>query len=143
MCVCVCVCVCVCLCACVHVLSHVQLFATPWTVARQTPLVHGIFPGKNTGAGHHFLLQGIFLNQGLNPCVLSLLHWQADCLPLCHLGSHMYVYICPKILPSHPPKEKKKKVLGHKRTNRAQSLVTMGTGTTNTPVTWQLTIFTF
>ena len=79
---CVCVCVCVCLCACVHVLSHVQLFATPWTVARQTPLVHGIFPGKNTGAGHHFLLQGIFLNQGFNLYHLCLLHWQVGSLLL-------------------------------------------------------------
>ena len=33
------------------------------------------FPGKNTGAGCHFLLQGIFLTQGLNLC---LLHWQVD-----------------------------------------------------------------
>ena len=28
--------------------------------------VLGIFPGKNTGVGSHFLLQGIFLTQGLN-----------------------------------------------------------------------------
>ena len=28
--------------------------------------VHGIFPGKNTGVGCHFLLQGIFLTQELN-----------------------------------------------------------------------------
>ena len=37
--------------------------------------------------GCHFLLQGIFLTQGLNPCVLCLLSWQADSLPLHHLGS--------------------------------------------------------
>ena len=42
------------------------------------------FPGKNTGVGCHFLLQGIFPTQGLNPC---LLQWQADSLPLSHLGS--------------------------------------------------------
>ena len=30
------------------------------------------FRGKHTGVGCHFLLQGIFLTQGLNPC---LLHW--------------------------------------------------------------------
>ena len=30
------------------------------------------FPGKNTGAGCHFLLQGIFPTQGLNPRLLSL-----------------------------------------------------------------------
>ena len=34
--------------------------------------------------GCHFLLQGIFPNQGLNPC---LLHWQADYLSLSHQGS--------------------------------------------------------
>ena len=42
------------------------------------------FPGKNTGAGCHFLLQGIFQTQGSIPC---LLHWQAGSLPLHHLGS--------------------------------------------------------
>ena len=35
-------------------------------------------PGKNTGAGCHSLLQGIFRTQGLN---LGLLHWQVDSLP--------------------------------------------------------------
>ena len=28
------------------------------------------FPGKNTGVGNHFLLQGIFPTQGSNPCLL-------------------------------------------------------------------------
>ena len=36
-------------------------------------------PGKNTGVGCHFLLQGIFPIQGSNP---SLLHWQEDSWPL-------------------------------------------------------------
>ena len=40
--------------------------------------VHGIFQARNTGVGCHFLLQGIFLSQGLNPLLLSLLHWQED-----------------------------------------------------------------
>ena len=39
------------------------------------------FPGKNTGVGCHFLLQGIFMTQGLNPHLLCLLHWQASSLP--------------------------------------------------------------
>ena len=39
-------------------------------------------PGKNTGAGSHSLLQGIFPTQGLNLC---LLHWQPDSLAPCHL----------------------------------------------------------
>ena len=44
--------------------------------------VHGILQGilentryKNTGVGSHFLLQGIFSTQGLNPHLLCLLHW--------------------------------------------------------------------
>ena len=34
----------------------------------------------------YYLLQGIFLTQGLNPCLLCLLHWQAGSLPLAPLG---------------------------------------------------------
>ena len=49
--------------------------------------VPGDSPGKNTGVGCHVLLQGIFLTQGLNLHLLSLLHWQAESLPLNHLGS--------------------------------------------------------
>ena len=41
------------------------------------------FPGKNTGVGCYFLLQGFFPTQGLNS---SLLHWQEDSLPPTHLG---------------------------------------------------------
>ena len=37
---------------------------------------------KNTGVSYHALLQGIFLTQGSNPCLLCLVHWQADSLPL-------------------------------------------------------------
>jgi len=43
------------------------------------------FPGKKTGVGCHFLLQGIFMTQGLNPHLLQLMHWQVNSLPLCHL----------------------------------------------------------
>ena len=42
------------------------------------------FSGKSTGVVCRFLLQRIFLTQGSNP---SLLHWQADYLPLSHQGS--------------------------------------------------------
>ena len=43
----------------VKLLSHVRLFATPWTVAYQA-LLPMDFPGKSTGVGCHFLLQEIF-----------------------------------------------------------------------------------
>ena len=42
------------------------------------------FPGKSTGVGCHFLLQGTFQTQGLNP---RLSHWQLDSLLLSCLGS--------------------------------------------------------
>ena len=43
-------------------------------------------PGKNTGVVCHALLQEIFPTQGLNPCLLHLLHWQAGSLPAEPLG---------------------------------------------------------
>ena len=43
--------------------------------------VHGNSPSKNTGAGCHALLQGIFSTQGSNPHLLCLLHWQVGSLP--------------------------------------------------------------
>ena len=50
-------------------LSRVRLFATPWTVACQAPLSWD-FLGKDTGVGYHSFLQGIFLTQGSNLCLL-------------------------------------------------------------------------
>ena len=38
--------------------------------------------GKNTEVGCHALVQAIFSAQGTNSCLLCLLHWQADSLPL-------------------------------------------------------------
>ena len=43
------------------------------------------FPGKNTGVGSHFLLQGILLSQGSK--LRRLLHWQVGSLPLRPQGS--------------------------------------------------------
>ena len=66
--------------------SHVQLVQPHrW---QPTRLLHPWdSPGKNTGVSCHFLLQGIFLTQGLNPGLLSLLQRQMDSLPLSHLGT--------------------------------------------------------
>ena len=79
-------CVCVCVCVCTQSLSHIGLFVTLQTVVHQAPLSME-FSSKNTGEGCHFLMQGIFLTQGLNPCLSCLLCWQADSLPLSQLGS--------------------------------------------------------
>ena len=64
----------------VYLLSHVWLFATPWTVALQVPLFME-FPGKNIGMGCHFLLQKIFLTQGSNPGLQHckwILYWLSN-----------------------------------------------------------------
>ena len=60
-------------------LSHVQLFATPWTAACQAPRSMG-FSKQEYWSGCHFLLEGIFLIQGLNLFLLQFLHLQAGSL---------------------------------------------------------------
>ena len=54
------------------------------------------FPGKNTGVGCHFLLQGIFLTQGFKP---RLLHWQINSLPSELLGKPSFVHAHIRITP--------------------------------------------
>ena len=44
------------------------------------------FSREEYWSGLHALLQGIFPTQGLNPCLLHLLHWQVGSLPLTPLG---------------------------------------------------------
>ena len=64
-------------------LSHVWLFATPWTIAHQSPPSMG-FSRQDTGVGCHSLLQGTFLTQGSNP---GLPHCRQILYHLSHLGS--------------------------------------------------------
>ena len=64
-----------------HGLKPTRLFC-PWD-----------FSGKYIGAGCHFLLQGSFPTQGSNPCLLRLLNWQADSLPLASL--QLGTDLCP------------------------------------------------
>ena len=45
------------------------------------------FPGKNTQVACHFLLQGIFLTQGSNPCLLHLLNYRKVLYHLSYQGS--------------------------------------------------------
>ena len=65
----------------VRVLSHVLPFETPCTVARQAPLSMG-FSRQGYWSGLPFPTPGDLPDPGI-----SLLHWQADSLPLRHLGS--------------------------------------------------------
>ena len=73
-------------CVCVCVLS-VSNSLWPHGLQPTSLLCPWDFPGKSTGVGCHFLLQGIFPGQGSNLFLLYLLHWQVDSLPLSHLGS--------------------------------------------------------
>ena len=75
-------------CLCSVTQSYLTLYDS-WTVARARLLCPWNFPGKNTGVGCHFLLQGIFLTEESNPGLLHLLCWQVDALPLCHLEAHI------------------------------------------------------
>ena len=63
--------------------GHVPLFVTPWTVAPQAPWSMGL-PRQGCWSGLPFLSPGDLPNPGIQP---RLLHWQADSLPLSHLGS--------------------------------------------------------
>ena len=74
-----------------ELLICVWLFATSWTVVRQATLSMG-FSRQDTGeedSGSHSLLQGIFLTQGLNPC---LLHCRQILYHLSHQRSLLQAY---------------------------------------------------
>ena len=52
------------------------------------------FPGKSTGAGCHFLLQGIFLTQWSTPCLLCLRSCREILYLLGNRGSPMWLHGC-------------------------------------------------
>ena len=61
--------------------SHVQLCATPWTVAHKAPLSIG-FSRQDYWSGLSWPPPGeVFPTQGLDPCLLGLLYWQMGSLP--------------------------------------------------------------
>ena len=69
----------------------------PWTVACQAPLSVG-FSRQNTGVGCHALLQGMFLTQALNPCLLDIQYWQVGFFFFFTTNTtweaYIYIYIC-------------------------------------------------
>ena len=103
--------VCVCACACmrtyarVHTHARARVCVFSHFVLSDSLRPHGLqpskllcpwdFPAENPGVGCHFLLQGIFLTQVSDSCLLSLLHWQVDSLPLMPLGKpkRRYLYL--------------------------------------------------
>ena len=62
------------MCVCVCVRTHAQscpMLCDPMDCNLPGSSVHGIFSGKKTGVGCHFLPQRIFPTQGLNPPSLA------------------------------------------------------------------------
>ena len=70
----------------VHVLCHVQLFATPWSVAHQAFLSLG-FPRQEYWSGLSFPPPGDLPNPGIEPESPLFLALQADALQLSHWKS--------------------------------------------------------
>ena len=86
-------------------------------------LVHGDPPGKNTGMDCHALLQGIFANQGSNPCLCYLLapasgffttsttgavYWWDEfrngiCCSWCSVATFVRIFATPRTAACHFP----------------------------------------
>ena len=68
--------------------SCLQLFAIPWTVVHQAPLSKGFF-WQEYWNGLPFPTPGDLPHPGIT-CLLCLLHWQADSLPLAPPGNPLF-----------------------------------------------------
>ena len=79
---------CVCVCVCVCVPSHVQLFVTPWTIARQTPLSVN-FP-QGYWSGLPFPPPGDLPNPGIEPTSPGSPALAGVFFTTAHLGSHFF-----------------------------------------------------
>ena len=101
-------------------LSHVRLFPTLWTVACQAPLFMRLLQAR--------ILEwvAIFPSRGYSQSNLCLLHWQADSLPLGHLGSTLLygfgqcIFIVPIIIGSERMDQRE-----YQRTKNSWSFTTM------------------
>ena len=86
------------MCLCPQFFSPVRRFATPLTAVRQALLSMG-FTRQKCRSGLLFPSPGIFPTQESNQ---SLLHWQADSLPLSHLGSPCFSQSVSSVTQSCP-----------------------------------------
>ena len=89
-----------------RMLSHVQLFVTPWTVACQVPLSMGFSRQEYLCELPFPTLQEIFPTQELNPSFLCLLHCRQILYLLSSLGQ-----IILKFLWNHRKSQRTKAIL--------------------------------
>ena len=80
-----------------YMLSCVQFFGTPWTVAHQAPLSIE-FSKQEYRSGLPFPIPGDLPDPGIKPKSPVSLALQADSLPLHHLGSPVYSSVGAKQL---------------------------------------------
>ena len=81
----------------IHLIFHIVLCCESCIFVWDSLQPHGLQParllcpwnslGKNTEMGCYFLLQGIFLTQGLNSCLLHILHCRKILYRLSYQGS--------------------------------------------------------
>ena len=76
----------VCVCVLTKLFQSYPTLATPWTVAHQAPLSIG-FPRQEYWSGLPFPPAEDLPEPVIKLGLLPLLHWQANSLPLSHLGS--------------------------------------------------------
>ena len=79
------------ICLCVQLLSHVRLFAIPWSVACQAPLPMA-FSGQESWSGLPFPSPGDLPDPGIETVSPVSPALQADSLLLSHRGSPIYVF---------------------------------------------------
>ena len=66
------------------ILSHVQLFVTPWTIACQAPLPMEFFQARILDWDSTFLHQGIFLIQGSISCISRKILYHCTTCEACY-----------------------------------------------------------
>ena len=86
------------LCVCVRSVAQLCLtLCDPMDCSPPGSTVHGISQAKILEWIAISSPWGIFLTQVSNACLLCLLYWQVDSLPLCHLGSPKFELCYQKI----------------------------------------------
>ena len=91
-----CVCVCVCVCVCAQSLESYPNLCDCLDCSLPGSSVHGILQERILEWVAIPSSRGIFLTQGLNPCLLCLLHWQLGSLPLVPPGKPILSFIIPQ-----------------------------------------------